>query len=177
MRVSPRSFLIASVLFMLMLFLTNNNFKSTKVTYIKKVQEPFTTNVQKRRSRPYADVAAMSSTKMQPELHRQDAEKARTKVSRVNNKKQQQQPASAVLVISQFRSGSSIIGELFNQNEHVTYLFEPLMPLASSWRPVHRALVPKSVRAVEKMVRCEFRELPKLYEDALKFIGKTDFQG
>ena len=84
---------------------------------------------------------------------------------------------TAVLLISQFRSGSSILGEIFNRNKNVTYLFEPLYPLSYQWQSVHDDLVNESVRSVELMVRCQFEHLTDLYWKAFGIVGKADEQG
>ena len=82
---------------------------------------------------------------------------------------------TSVLLLSQCRSGSSILGELFNQRKDVTYLYEPLYPfresngISSRWK-----LVPEMVQAVGDMARCRFDRLPKMYKHAFKVTKTVD---
>ena len=82
---------------------------------------------------------------------------------------------TAVLLVTQCRSGSSILGELFNRRERVVYLYEPLYPLRSygCW-PMPVEFEARAVRAVEDMVRCEFADLPALYQEAYALTKQPD---
>ena len=82
---------------------------------------------------------------------------------------------TAVLLVTQCRSGSSILGELFNRRERVVYLYEPLYPLRShGCGPIPVEFEARAVRAVEDMVRCEFADLPALYQEAYALTKQPD---
>lgn len=85
---------------------------------------------------------------------------------------------TAVFLVSQCRSGSSIIGELFNRRANVTFLYEPLYPFREfNGRPLAEALVPKSVEAVEAIARCNFTRLPELYREGFASSKQPDNYG
>ena len=85
---------------------------------------------------------------------------------------------TAVFLVTQCRSGSSILGELFNRRERVTYLYEPLYPFReSNCVQAPLGLVAESVQAVEDMARCRFDRLPGLYANAFRFTNQSDEAG
>ena len=102
----------------------------------------------------------------EPAVYQRDANNPKT--SNTRNR-------TAVFLVTQCRSGSSILGELFNRRERVTYLYEPLYPFrAQACSPPPVELVGKSVRAVEAMTRCDFGGLPKFYKEAYAHTGLED---
>ena len=81
----------------------------------------------------------------------------------------------AVLLVSQCRSGSSILGELFNQRVNVSYFYEPLYPFRKKdcfQTPV--SLKESSVAALKSMIKCDFTKLSQLYEEAYQFTKQPD---
>ena len=84
---------------------------------------------------------------------------------------------TAVLLISQYRSGSSILGSLFQQQEGSFYLYEPLFPMSHRFRAVHTDLLEDSVKAVDLMVRCKLESLRDIYKHAFDVTKKADTQG
>lgn len=81
----------------------------------------------------------------------------------------------AVFLITQCRSGSSVVGELFRQQPGVFYLYEPLYPFREA--DVVRAAesqVLGTVEAVEAMARCQIGKLPALYERAFEQTKQPD---
>ena len=69
-----------------------------------------------------------------------------------------------VLLVSQCRSGSSVLGELFNQRSKVTYLYEPLYPLRTrNGVQPPRELLNTTKKCVESIAHCKFTELPHYY--------------
>ncbi len=86
-----------------------------------------------------------------------------------------QSPHKAVFLVSQCRSGSSIIGELFRQQQGSLYLYEPLYPFREfNSIPAPESQVPGTVAAVEAMARCRLDKLHALYERALKETKQPD---
>lgn len=81
----------------------------------------------------------------------------------------------AVLLVSQCRSGSSILGQLFNQRVNVSYFYEPLYPFREKdffQTPV--SLKESSVAALNAMIKCDFSKLPQLYKEAHRFTKQPD---
>ena len=69
-----------------------------------------------------------------------------------------------VFLVSQCRSGSSVLGELFNQRSGVTYIYEPLYPLRTrNGVQSPPELLNTTKRLVENMARCKFTQLPHFY--------------
>ncbi|XP_076801917.1 carbohydrate sulfotransferase 1-like [Clavelina lepadiformis] len=69
------------------------------------------------------------------------------------------------------RSGSSILGELFNQRTGVTYLYEPVFPFDE--RPCER-LYEDRIQVLRHISRCEFFPLPALYKKAYNVTNRND---
>ena len=69
-----------------------------------------------------------------------------------------------VFLVSQCRSGSSVLGELFNQRSGVTYIYEPLYPLRTrNGVQSPPELLNATKELVEDMARCKFTQLPHFY--------------
>ena len=73
-----------------------------------------------------------------------------------------------VLIISRGRSGSSFLGDLFNQNKQIFYLFEPL---GFSIKTDFKDEEAKKYRILNDLFNCKFSE--KIY---LEFLTKKDGQ-
>ena len=83
-----------------------------------------------------------------------------------------------VFVVTQCRSGSSFLGEIFNQRRNVTYFYEPLYPFRkSNCNPTTNELKKDSVNATEIIARCEFEKLHQLYQKAFDKTGQADNAG
>ncbi|CAK8684181.1 carbohydrate sulfotransferase 3-like [Clavelina lepadiformis] len=79
------------------------------------------------------------------------------------------QRTSAVVVFTTMRSGSSFLGELFNQHPQVFYLFEPLHAFGeypSQASPRKKALL--------DLARCNFTGIPDMYRKAINETGNND---
>lgn len=88
------------------------------------------------------------------------------------------QRPTAVFIITQCRSGSSILGEAFNQESNVTYLYEPLYPFREKdYVQADLELEPLCVKAVEEIAHCNFESLPAKYRTAFKTTKQTDEAG
>ena len=128
-----------------------------------------------KKSREGFNFKRIVKTETSPHLPKRSRTSTTTPALKTTTRKSQ----IAVILISQFRSGSSIIGELFNRNfRHTTYFFEPLQPFGKAdWMPVHSALKERSVKVVEDIARCKFRRLTKLYQSGLDFTQQEDKRG
>ncbi|CAK8684180.1 unnamed protein product [Clavelina lepadiformis] len=76
---------------------------------------------------------------------------------------------SAVVIFTIKRSGSSFLGELFNQYPHIFYLFEPL---SAFWEYPSQASRRK--KALFDMARCNFTDISDMYRKANNETGNND---
>nr|XP_026696605.1 carbohydrate sulfotransferase 1 isoform X3 [Ciona intestinalis] len=77
----------------------------------------------------------------------------------------QEKPLSkptAVIIFTSMRSGSSFLGELFNQHSQVFYMFEPLHAFGS-----YKEQRENRFRALHDISRCNFTNLPNMYKQAV----------
>lgn len=82
----------------------------------------------------------------------------------------------AVFLVSQCRSGSSIMGEVFNRRSNVAYFYEPLYPFRrSNCFTTAEDVTEESIRAVEDIAHCRFDELTQLYRRGYKVAKQADF--
>jgi len=85
---------------------------------------------------------------------------------------------TSVLLVSQCRSGSSVVGELFNQRRGATYLYEPLYPLRTeNGVQVPDELIRGSTELVDDIVHCRFHRLPRMYRRAMEATRNKDYAG
>nr|XP_002128541.1 carbohydrate sulfotransferase 1 isoform X1 [Ciona intestinalis] len=78
----------------------------------------------------------------------------------------QEKPLSkptAVIIFTSMRSGSSFLGELFNQHSQVFYMFEPLHAFGS-----YKEQRENRFRALHDISRCNFTNLPNMYKQAVE---------
>jgi len=86
--------------------------------------------------------------------------------------------SKVVFLVSQCRSGSSILGELFNQRTNVSYLYEPLYPFREkNCVELPKSLKESSVEALNAMTKCNFTKLQQLYKKAFHFTKQADNAG
>uniref|UniRef100_H2YAG4 Sulfotransferase n=2 Tax=Ciona savignyi TaxID=51511 RepID=H2YAG4_CIOSA len=76
-----------------------------------------------------------------------------------------------VILLTQRRSGSSILGELFNQYVDVSYFYEPLFPIDETCNP---SLRQNAVEIVQRIINCDLNQLPMLYEKAFNVTDRND---
>lgn len=69
-----------------------------------------------------------------------------------------------LIIIGQARTGSSFLGDAFNQHPDVFYLFEPLYGIAPPKQPND----PRPMKFLEGMLRCKF-EFPQYIQEIEKF--------
>ncbi|CAK8694477.1 unnamed protein product [Clavelina lepadiformis] len=77
----------------------------------------------------------------------------------------------AVILLTQRRSGSSVLGELFNQRSDVTYLYEPLFPFVERPCDVQHK---ERVEVLRHITKCELEQLPSLYDKGFNVSNKND---
>uniref|UniRef100_H2ZM12 Sulfotransferase n=1 Tax=Ciona savignyi TaxID=51511 RepID=H2ZM12_CIOSA len=75
-----------------------------------------------------------------------------------------------VIVFTSKRSGSSFLGEMFNQNPNAFYLFEPLFPFTRTCT----VLRSERVDALRQFTQCKFDNITQVYENAFKVTNYTD---
>nr|CAB3230871.1 carbohydrate sulfotransferase 3-like [Phallusia mammillata] len=76
----------------------------------------------------------------------------------------------AVILLSQMRSGSSVLGELFNQRVNVSFFYEPLYPFGDETCP---QMDKERVAVLEKISKCQF-DLQGHYKKAYLASQLTD---
>lgn len=64
----------------------------------------------------------------------------------------------AVIIHAPARSGSTFLGELFNQHSEVYYLFEPLYEIGYSSQEVRQEII-------RDLFLCDYSRIPKIYEN------------
>lgn len=69
-----------------------------------------------------------------------------------------------LIIVGQARTGSSFLGDAFNQHPDVFYLFEPLYGVAPPKQPND----PRPMKFLEGMLRCKF-EFPQYVQEIEKF--------
>ena len=67
-----------------------------------------------------------------------------------------------VILLTMMRSGSSIVGSIFNERTNVTYLYEPLFPFGEQRCDEKRRNDSETV--LRHISTCHFEGLPPLYE-------------
>ena len=76
---------------------------------------------------------------------------------------QRQQP-DTIILLSMIRSGSSILGSIFNERRNVTYFYEPLFPLSSLNNCDEQYSPADFETAIRSIATCEFGKLVPLYQ-------------
>jgi len=76
----------------------------------------------------------------------------------------------AVILYTMTRSGSSIVGSVFNQKNLVTYLYEPLYPFSVE---LPNELLEERIQTLHYFATCQFDKVLPIYEKAYKTF-KTD---
>ena len=76
-----------------------------------------------------------------------------------------------VILLTQMRSGSSVIGELFNQKRGVPYFYEPVFPFGeapctSQWQ--------NRTQVIENIAHCRFDKLKSQYASGFKRSQRPD---
>jgi len=89
-----------------------------------------------------------------------------TKISEINSLESTKLVATktdAVILLTMMRSGSSIVGTIFDERENVTYLYEPLFPFGE--KMICESNTRKSALAVLRHAStCKYEKLPALYQ-------------
>ncbi|XP_066302192.1 carbohydrate sulfotransferase 3-like [Branchiostoma lanceolatum] len=68
-------------------------------------------------------------------------------------------PRTAILIFTQMRSGSSFLGELFNQHPDVFYVYEPLWALKNYPNKTHNVSDAEQIRLLQGVLTCDFKNL------------------
>ena len=78
----------------------------------------------------------------------------------------QKRKADVVILLTMMRSGSSIVGSIFNERSNVTYLYEPLYPfgLQGCDNDTRRLML----EVLEKISNCQFENLQPLYNTSAR---------
>ncbi|XP_078704031.1 carbohydrate sulfotransferase 3-like [Branchiostoma floridae x Branchiostoma belcheri] len=71
-------------------------------------------------------------------------------------------PRTAVLIVTQMRSGSSFVGELFNQHPDVFYVYEPLWALKNHPDKTHNVSEAEQLKLLQGILTCDFKNLVDL---------------
>ena len=77
----------------------------------------------------------------------------------------------SVILLTQMRSGSSVIGELFNQKLGVPYFYEPVFPFGEE--PCN-AQWQNRTQVVEEIANCRFDKLKALYASGFERTKRPD---
>ena len=72
-----------------------------------------------------------------------------------------------VILLTMMRSGSSIVGSIFNERTNVTYLYEPLFPFGEQRCDEKRRNDSQAV--LRHISTCHFEGLPPLYEPSKRY--------
>ena len=72
----------------------------------------------------------------------------------------------AVILLSMIRSGSSIIGSIFNERENVFYLYEPLFPFGL--QKCDEKTREDSLRVLNYTISCQYEKLSQLYQPSTR---------
>nr|XP_039273948.1 carbohydrate sulfotransferase 1-like [Styela clava] len=92
----------------------------------------------------------------------------RQEISWIKNTVPPMQKKTVVLLIANQRSGSTFVGEIFNQNPKAFYLFEPLFPFTKQCK----YLEIERVDLLNDFLQCNFDNLKQAY---LKAFARTKF--
>lgn len=87
-----------------------------------------------------------------------------------NENRNSPSPVRVVIIFTSKRSGSTLLGELFNQNREIFYLFEPLFPYTRNCDILRQ----ERTRLLEKISRCDFSDMPEDYVNAFSTTKHTD---
>ena len=74
--------------------------------------------------------------------------------------------AQTVFVVSQIRSGSTFLGEIFNQRANVSYFYEPL------WQFPRNKIPNDGMAVLRSITECQLHNLPELYQNV---FNSTEF--
>ena len=66
-----------------------------------------------------------------------------------------------VILLTMMRSGSSIVGSIFNERPNVTYLYEPLFPIGL--QACDNKTREDALKILRHISECQFQRLPLLY--------------
>ena len=72
----------------------------------------------------------------------------------------------AVILLSMTRSGSSILGSIFNERENVLYLYEPLYPFGQ--QECDDKTREQSMEVLKHTASCHFEKLAGLYQSSTR---------
>jgi len=67
-----------------------------------------------------------------------------------------------VILLTMMRSGSSIVGSVFNERENITYLYEPLFPFGKD--KCNENTRKKSLAVLKHISMCQFEHLKPYYQ-------------
>jgi len=67
---------------------------------------------------------------------------------------------AGVIILTNYRSGSTFLGELFNQHPDAFYTFEPLFLLGGNCENQ----LPLKIDVLQSILKCDFPEIAEVYE-------------
>jgi len=83
---------------------------------------------------------------------------------------QEEKPRKVVLIVTNKRSGSSFVGEMFMRNPKAYYLFEPLFPFTRECDRFQR----ERIETLEKFSQCQFDDVAQEYGRIFNMTQKED---
>uniref|UniRef100_H2XJN5 Sulfotransferase n=1 Tax=Ciona intestinalis TaxID=7719 RepID=H2XJN5_CIOIN len=75
-----------------------------------------------------------------------------------------------VILFTTKRSGSTFLGEVFNQNPEAFYLFEPLFPFTRTCDLLRE----ERINALRQFTECNFKNISEIYKNAFTVLEHTD---
>ncbi|XP_078485025.1 carbohydrate sulfotransferase 1-like [Ciona intestinalis] len=75
-----------------------------------------------------------------------------------------------VILFTTKRSGSTFLGEVFNQNPNAFYLFEPLFPFTRTCDLLRE----ERINTLRQFTECNFKNVSEIYKEAFNIIKHTD---
>ena len=72
----------------------------------------------------------------------------------------------AVILLSMIRSGSSIVGSIFNERSNILYLYEPLFPFGK--QKCDEKTRQESLEVLRQAISCHFENLGDLYQNSTR---------
>ena len=114
-----------------------------------------------QKAKQQADLQSLKSVPLKTDLQSSKAAGPNS-MSVLNPKSAPDLPGLNVLIFTAYRSGSSFVGEFFNQNPEFLYLFEPLKMMDISnntWTERHQAIQKTLLPVLRDLFQCKFGPL------------------
>ena len=95
-------------------------------------------------------------------------QKNNTQRVKSSDARDKEEKTDAVILFTKMRSGSSIVGSIFNKRENVTYLYEPLYPFGRGELSCKQDLEERLL-ALKYISTCQFEKLAQLYQETNRY--------